>query len=89
MFINHSRPPKTKYRIALKEIYETSTWVSENLHSYNMDVDRIAVDGDSVGCNIAAAVTMLVKTRDGPKILFQVLFYQFQIEISKLGHIMF
>lgn len=40
------------------------------LHSYNMDVDRIAVDGDSVGCNIAAAVTMLVKSRDGPKILF-------------------
>lgn len=75
VFVNYSRSPEAKYPIALEEIYETLTWVSENSHSYNMDADRIAVVGDSVGGNMATAVTMLAKSRNGPKILFQVLFY--------------
>jgi len=40
-----------------------------------MDADRIAVAKDSIGGNMATAVTMLAMSRNGPKILFQVLFY--------------
>lgn len=36
---------------------------------------RHTVAGDSVGGNIAAAVTLLAKERGGPPIVFQLLFY--------------
>jgi acetyl esterase len=36
---------------------------------------RLAVAGDSVGGNMAAAVTLMAKQRSGPNIAFQVLFY--------------
>jgi acetyl esterase len=41
----------------------------------NIDPTRIAIVGDSVGGNMAAAVTLLVKERQGPKLRSQVLFY--------------
>ena len=40
-----------------------------------MDPARLAVFGDSVGGNMAAAVTLLAKARRGPKIALQVLLY--------------
>ena len=46
-------------------------------HSASLRVDplRLAVAGDSVGGNMAAAVTLMAKQRRRPKIGFQVLFY--------------
>jgi acetyl esterase len=41
----------------------------------NLDTLRIAVAGDSVGGNMATVVTMMVKERIGPNIIFQLLFY--------------
>ncbi len=41
----------------------------------NLDPSRLALTGDSIGGNMAAAVILLAKERDGPNIIFQVLFY--------------
>ncbi len=43
--------------------------------SLRIDPSRLAVAGDSVGGNMAAALTLMAKQRRGPKIAFQVLFY--------------
>jgi acetyl esterase/lipase len=40
-----------------------------------MDPERFAVAGDSVGGNMAAAVTLLSRERGGPDIALQLLFY--------------
>ena len=40
-----------------------------------LDTSRFAIAGDSVGGNMAAAVTILAKQRGGPKIGHQLLFY--------------
>jgi len=40
-----------------------------------IDPSRLAVVGDSVGGNMAAALTLMARERRGPKIAFQVLFY--------------
>ena len=40
-----------------------------------MDGNKLAVVGNSVGGNMAAAVTLMARQRRGPKIAFQVLFY--------------
>lgn len=75
VFVNYSRSPEAKYPTALEEAYDSLKWVSENANSLNLDPTRLAVAGDSVGGNMATVVTMLSKTRGGPKILYQVLFY--------------
>jgi acetyl esterase len=41
----------------------------------NVDGSRIAVAGDSVGGNMAAAVTLMAKERSGPHLAGQLLFY--------------
>jgi hypothetical protein len=43
--------------------------------SLRIDPSRLAVVGDSVGGNMAAALTLIARVRRGPKIAFQVLFY--------------
>jgi acetyl esterase len=49
--------------------------VAENGESIKVDPSRLALMGDGVGGNIAAAVTLLAKERGGPTIRFQVLLY--------------
>jgi acetyl esterase len=48
-----------------------------------VDPTRLALVGDSVGGNMAAAVTLMAKERRGPKIAFQVLFYP--VTVSRRG----
>jgi acetyl esterase len=49
--------------------------VAEHGRELAVDPARLAIVGDSVGGNMAAAVTLMAKERGGPKIAFQVLFY--------------
>lgn len=67
VFVDYSRSPETKYPIVLEEIYETLMGVLENSQLYNWDPNKIAIAGDSVGGNLATAVTMLAKYRNGAK----------------------
>jgi acetyl esterase len=75
VFVDFSRSPEAHYPIALEEAYATLKWIAEQGASANLDGSRLAVAGDSVGGNMSAALTMLAKTRGGPKINFQALFY--------------
>ncbi len=75
VFVDYPRSPEAKYPIALEQAYSTLLWLAENGPQINIDPTRIAVVGDSVGGNMAAALTLLVKERQGPKLVYQVLFY--------------
>jgi acetyl esterase/lipase len=75
VFVNYTRSPEAKYPVAIEEAYAATKWVAENGKSINVDASRLAIVGDSVGGNMAAAVTLLAKERRGPKIAFQALFY--------------
>lgn len=75
VFVNYTPSPEAKYPVSLEQAYTTAKWVAENGRSINIDPTRLAVAGDSVGGNMAAAVTLLSKQRGGPNIKFQVLFY--------------
>lgn len=75
VFVNYTRPPEARFPVALEEAYAATQWVAENGPLLNVDPKRMAVVGDSVGGNMAAAVTLLAKEREGPPIRFQVLFY--------------
>jgi acetyl esterase len=75
IFVDYPRSPEAKYPIALEQAYSTLLWMADNGPQIHIDPTRIAVVGDSVGGNMAAALTLLNKERQGPKLVYQVLFY--------------
>lgn len=75
IFVNYTPSPEAKYPVALEEAYAATKWIAQNGKTVNVNASRLAVAGDSVGGNMAAAVALLAKERDGPPIRFQLLFY--------------
>ena len=75
IFVNYTPAPEAKYPVALEEAYAATKWIAQNGKTVNVNASRLAVAGDSVGGNMAAAVALLAKERDGPPIRFQLLFY--------------
>jgi acetyl esterase/lipase len=70
-----SLSPEAKYPTAIEEIYAVTTWLAEHGAEHGLDAERMAIAGDGTGGNMAAAVSLLTKTRGGPKFVQQVLFY--------------
>ncbi|MGB8101147.1 MAG: alpha/beta hydrolase [Nitrososphaeraceae archaeon] len=75
IFVNYTPSPEAKYPVALEEAYAATKWIAQNGKTVNVNASRLAVAGDSVGGNMAAAVALLAKERDGPPIRYQLLFY--------------
>jgi acetyl esterase len=75
VFVNYTPSPEAKYPVSLEQAYAAAKWVAENGQTINVDPTRLAVAGDSVGGNMAIAVTLFAKERGGPNIKFQLLFY--------------
>jgi acetyl esterase len=75
VFVNYTPSPEAKYPVALEQAYAATKWVAQNGQNIQVNSSRLAVVGDSVGGNIAAALTLLAKERGGPPIVFQLLFY--------------
>ncbi len=67
--------PEASYPTAIEECYMVARWVARRGQEYGLDAERLAVAGDSVGGNMAAAVTLLSRERGGPDIRLQLLFY--------------
>jgi acetyl esterase len=75
VFVDYERSPEVQYPIAVEQAYAATKYVVEHGKELSVDATRLALVGDSVGGNMAAAVTLMAKERAGPKIAFQVLFY--------------
>src|SRR5260370_461577 len=71
VFVDYARSPEAKYPVAIEQAYAATKWVAENGASIGVDPSRLVLAGDSVGGNMAAAVTLLAKERGVPKIDFQ------------------
>ena len=75
VFVDYERSPEARYPVAIEQAYAATEHVAEHGRELGVDPTRLAIVGDSVGGNMAAAVTLMAKERGGPKIAFQVLFY--------------
>lgn len=73
--VNYRLAPEFKFPTPIEDAYSALEWVYENGTSFNGDVSRLAVGGDSVGGNLATVVTMMARDRKGPDISVQVLIY--------------
>jgi acetyl esterase len=75
VFPNYSLSPEAKYPTAIEEVYAVLKWTAEQGSKHGLDASKLSIAGDSVGGNMAAAITLMAKERSGPKIVKQLLFY--------------
>jgi acetyl esterase/lipase len=75
VFPEYDRSPEARYPVAIEQSYAVARWVESDGAGKGLDATRLAVVGDSVGGNMAAALTLMAKERGGPHLAVQVLFY--------------
>lgn len=77
VFPEYSRAPKAQYPVAIEQCYHilcrTAGMIAQE--GLRMQAETLTVAGDSVGGNMAAAMTLMAKCRRGPYIHKQLLYY--------------
>ena len=73
--VEYRLAPEYPFPAALQDCYDAVQWVDENIDSFGGDHDNLSVCGESAGGNLAAAVALLAKDKQEPKIHSQILFY--------------
>jgi acetyl esterase/lipase len=73
VFVEYTPLPSAKFPTQMEENYAALQWVARHASEFGADGTRIAVAGNSVGGDMAAALALMSKDRNGPKISYQVL----------------
>ena len=75
VFPEYDLSPEVRYPVAIEQSYAVAQWVVTHGATKRLDGTRLAVAGDSVGGNMAAALTLMAKDRGDLRFTVQVLFY--------------
>ncbi|GAA1545585.1 alpha/beta hydrolase [Nocardioides humi] len=75
VFVEYDRSPEAQYPRALEQAYAAAQWITSHGAEEGLDGSRIAVAGDSVGGNMAAALTIMAKRRGDVSFCHQSLYY--------------
>lgn len=73
--VEYRRAPEHPFPAGFEDCYAATEWAVTHAADLNGDPDRVAVGGDSAGGNLAAAVTLAARDRDGPDLAHQLLLY--------------
>lgn len=73
VFVEYTPLPEARFPTQIEECYAALRWVAGHADELDVDPSRIAVAGNSVGGDMAAALTLIAKDRRGPRISYQVL----------------
>lgn len=74
-FVEYDRSPEAQYPVAIEQAYATAAWITRVGAAEGFDTTRLAVAGDSVGGNMAAAVALMAKQRGDVTFCHQSLYY--------------
>ena len=72
--VDYRRAPEAQFPEPLADCYAAAAYVADNPGEFGGD-GRVAIGGDSAGGNMATAVSLLARERDGPTFTRQVLVY--------------
>lgn len=75
VFPEYELSPEARYPVAIEQNYAVAQWIVREGAQHGLDATRIAVAGDSVGGNMAAALTLMAKEHGDVPLVQQVLFY--------------
>ncbi|MDN4614552.1 alpha/beta hydrolase [Leifsonia sp. F6_8S_P_1B] len=75
VFVEYDRSPEVQYPVAIEQAYATAQHITAHGAEHGLDVSRMAIAGDSVGGNMATALTLLAKQRGDVRFVHQSLYY--------------
>lgn len=75
VFPDYTPSPEAHYPVAINQVYAVTKWVSEHGNEIGVNGKNLAVVGNSVGGNMAAAVALMAKEKNEPAIRLQVLLW--------------
>ena len=75
VFVEYTPSPEAHYPVAIEQGYAAAQWVIREGATHGLDADRMAVAGESVGGNMAAALALLAKQRGDVTFVQQSLYY--------------
>ena len=75
VFVEYDRSPEVHYPVALEQGYATAQWIVREGADNQLDPNRIAVAGESVGGNMTAALTLMAAERRDVRFVHQSLYY--------------
>jgi acetyl esterase len=73
--VAYRRAPEHPFPAGLEDCYAATRWLADHGRDLGLDPSSLAVGGASAGGNLAAAVALLARERDGPEFAFQLLVY--------------
>ena len=71
--VGYRLAPEAPFPAALDDCYRVLEFLCHEARQLKLDPERIAIGGSSAGGNLAAAVALLARDRNGPKLCFQML----------------
>lgn len=83
--VDYRLAPENRYPAAFDDCYSVLSHVAANPADYGADPARLAVCGDSAGGNLAAAVSLAARDRNGPAIVAQCLIYPCLTDVLEDG----
>jgi acetyl esterase/lipase len=75
VFVEYARSPEARYPVAIEQGYATAQWIVREGAANQLDPNRIAVAGDSVGGNMTAALTLMASERGDVRFVHQSMYY--------------
>ena len=73
--VDYRLAPEHPWPAAVEDAVSALRWVHENGAALDLDIDRLAVGGDSAGGNLAAVTSLAARDSDGPRLRGQLLVY--------------
>jgi acetyl esterase len=74
-FVEYNRSPEAHYPVAIEQGYATARWIIRNGAARQLDPERMAVAGESVGGCMTAALALMAKDRGDVRFVHQSMWY--------------
>jgi acetyl esterase len=74
-FVEYDRSPEAHYPVAIEQGYATARWIAREGAANQLDPERIAIAGDSVGGGMTAALALMAGERGDVRFVHQSMYY--------------